>query len=557
METKSVFSLELRDVISCKWEGPGHFPIANLRWYNLIDVIERVRYGLRGIMADLNCGFNRLSGVTICIVMFLVQPDGRASRLVAKQQNGEVMLEIPFTKLVQLEIGRKQVMVDGQAIMLDTQEDARRLSCLVETANIYLFQRRATHFSVPGFTFWLILVAVKRGYKELLSALYPSLYSRSCTPAHHDHLESLLYRVTASLAQEFLGGEGITGPRCQFHEERIPSAQCLGWLYWAIWIGNAHLVNLLMLEGVTATDNPWHNLSPLHIAVLYGHDDVAHTIVASSSKDAKALTRESCEGNSTLFYAAFYGHAKVASSLLRWGADMENVAWNQTALHVAAAQGHANLVQLLLDKGARQHARDADEMTPLLLACEAKREDVIAMFAENKLDFTFRDKEGMNAWQVAIDPRSGSQRVISQSTFDLIMQSFWAGEKPQTMPLPKQRRAIISLELGSVWAALTVDSRYARFEHPQSLPSHMIDTFGRSVELKADPDRWPVSTIEFRIIYACETLDFSIAYGRLNDEYSPGWTKLTIRGGGKFTSNGVGFQSHKNIATDPNAEEVF
>lgn len=531
--------------------------------------------------------------------MFLIQADGRALRLVAKQQIGEVMLDIPFTKPVQLDISGNQVTVDRQEIILDTQEEARRLSCLIEAANLFILEREANYFSVQAFTFWLILVAVKHGYKELLSALYPSPYQSNPAPVQHDSPESPLYQVTTSLAQEFLAGEDIHGPRCDFHGDEIPSARDLGWLYWAIWIGNSSMVNLFMLEGVTATDNPWHDLPPLHIAAMYGHDAVAHTVVANSSKDAKTLVRETDkEWKQALWFATLNGHEDVSRSLLRWGAEVDNiqsikhrmtalhVAAEQghssvvqllldngagvdtldcerlTALHKAAKQGHASVVQLLLDNGARQDARDDCQMTPLLCACDSKRESVIALFARRQLDFSFRDKSGRSAWQIAINSHNGK---ISQSTFDTIMQSFWAGEKPQTMPLPKQRRAIVSLSTAEDWDTLTLDSRYARIEHPKPLPSHMVDLCGRGIEFDANYNPCSrATTYEFHIIYACKTLDFSITYGYSSfPDTDDSFTVLSIRGGGNFfvsakdNSRGLDFQSSKNIETDPYAEEVL
>ena len=145
------------------------------------------------------------------------------------------------------------------------------------------------------------------------------------------------------------------------------------------------------------------------------------------------------------------------------------------------------------------------------------------------------------------------------------MHSFWAGEKPQTMPLPKQRRAIISFEMDIEWAALTLDSRHARFEHPKPLPSDAIDLFGRCIRVGCPADfLGPTfrSKFEFHIIYACETLDFSTAYFPQHPNGKSEWIRLGIRGGGGFESSVSYhgreriFQSHKNIATDPNAEEV-
>ena len=535
----------------------------------LILGIVQLRHRLQGNLLTSFRALARASGPNICIVLFLTQQDGQAMRIVAKRQNGTVILEIPFTKPVTLEVGFDGVIVNGQKILLDDNEDVQHLFCLVQAANIYLFQRRATHYSLQAFTFWLILVAVQHGHKELLSALYSSIYSSNAAPAQHESVESQLYQVTKTLARSLLEGDFILGPRYGFHKEK--SARDLGLLYWAIWIGNSPLVNLLMLEGVTAIDNPWHKLPPLHIAALYGHDAVAHTIVAISSEDAQTLAQKRDKtGLQALYYAAWYGHEEVARSLLSWGAEVHHV-WNhkQTALHVVAQRGHTDVIQLLLDNGAREDASDIIGMTPLLLACQAKRESVIALFAERKLNFTFRDGDGRNAWQLAImqpHPQHLDQdQRISHSTFDLLMQHFWAGETPQTMPLPKQRRAIVSFEVDASWATLTLDSRYAKFEHPRPLPSQAIDMFGRCIEGRPPAgitNRLFILTIECHIIYACKTLDFSTTHGQLSRNES-GWIRLKIRGGGGFEAsvrdmNNLGFisQNHRNIATDPDAEEV-
>lgn len=43
---------------------------------------------------------------------------------------------------------------------------------------------------------------------------------------------------------------------------------------------------------------------------------------------------------------------------------------DETALHLAAAQGHIQVVRLLVTSGARINSRDADLATPLVVACK-------------------------------------------------------------------------------------------------------------------------------------------------------------------------------------------
>ena len=319
------------------------------------------------------------------MVLFLAQQDGRAMRIVAKRQNGTVILDIPLTKNVKVQVESEGVVVHDQKILLDGNEDRKQLYSLVEAANLYLFKRTSTHFSVQAFTFWALLVAAKNGCEELLSAWYSSLDLSSPAPVQHDDIESRLYQVTKSLAQAVLEGDGIFGGQIDFWGgKRIFSAD-MSLLYWAIWIGNAPLVDLLMVEGVTATDNPWHDLPPLHIAALYGHDAVAHAIVANSSEDAWTLARErDQDGYQALNHAAWYGHEKVVRSLLSWGAEVDNGSGlDRRALHVAAAQGHTNVVALLLDKGARVEIPDRLDQTALLTAAEQGHTSVVQLLLEN------------------------------------------------------------------------------------------------------------------------------------------------------------------------------
>ena len=72
------------------------------------------------------------------------------------------------------------------------------------------------------------------------------------------------------------------------------------------------------------------------------------------------------EGGSTpLHYAILTGRPSVVRMLLEAGAD-QNIAYRdgQVAIHLAAARGNLQIVQLLLDHGAKINSVDAHEGTP-------------------------------------------------------------------------------------------------------------------------------------------------------------------------------------------------
>ena len=63
-------------------------------------------------------------------------------------------------------------------------------------------------------------------------------------------------------------------------------------------------------------------------------------------------------GRTPLHAAAFGGHVACAAQLARAGADIEATDyWNNTPLIAAANEGHARCVQVLLERGAQVHAR--------------------------------------------------------------------------------------------------------------------------------------------------------------------------------------------------------
>ena len=61
----------------------------------------------------------------------------------------------------------------------------------------------------------------------------------------------------------------------------------------------------------------------------------------------------------------------------RWVDLASNDGW--TPLHKACANGHGEVVQLLLSRGANRNAQYQDGITPLALAVKGKHEDIVAL----------------------------------------------------------------------------------------------------------------------------------------------------------------------------------
>jgi uncharacterized protein len=125
------------------------------------------------------------------------------------------------------------------------------------------------------------------------------------------------------------------------------------------------------------------------LAAYYGHADLAEVFVRQGAKldvfEASAVgnlerVRELAKENAgqvnafapdgffPLGLAAFFGHTRVVEFLLAHGADVAAVARNSqrvTALHGAVARRDAEIVKMLLERGADPNAKQERGFVPL------------------------------------------------------------------------------------------------------------------------------------------------------------------------------------------------
>ncbi|KAG5898905.1 hypothetical protein JTB14_000153 [Gonioctena quinquepunctata] len=97
----------------------------------------------------------------------------------------------------------------------------------------------------------------------------------------------------------------------------------------------------------------------------------------------KETTKRDCnlrdeQGMTPTLYAAFYGNLDALRLLCgRGGNPDKSDIFGNTALHLAAAQGHKHIVTFLVNFGANIYATDVDERTPQELAGINNRDDIL------------------------------------------------------------------------------------------------------------------------------------------------------------------------------------
>ena len=172
----------------------------------------------------------------------------------------------------------------------------------------------------------------------------------------------------------------------------------------AVANGNAAMVDLLLKAGARADQSEPTGETLLMMAAQVGDPAVVQLLL---DRGAQVNARDPHFGQTPLMFAARAGHARVVSLLISRGGSLDLAtsigdppAWvrpnsqpgfgfgvgiirggtpadrgrrdpaagGMTAMHYAARQGHADVVEVLIDAGAAVNPREANEITPLLMA---------------------------------------------------------------------------------------------------------------------------------------------------------------------------------------------
>ena len=119
-------------------------------------------------------------------------------------------------------------------------------------------------------------------------------------------------------------------------------------------------------------------LTALHAAVRFkGHVDVVRALITNGA-DLSARTHN---GNTALHLAAANGHTDCCKLLVRRKADVNAVCDfdGDMPLHRAVREGKTDIVSLLLEHGAVKDHKNLEGLTPIQLADRKKKADIVAL----------------------------------------------------------------------------------------------------------------------------------------------------------------------------------
>ncbi|XP_077974410.1 uncharacterized protein LOC120329316 isoform X2 [Styela clava] len=155
-------------------------------------------------------------------------------------------------------------------------------------------------------------------------------------------------------------------------------------------IDNINILKFLLSEGASVNEKDFYGLTPLHQACLRGNTLVVRVLLERPGILVEAMDKQQM---TPLHIAAVYGHNDIAELLMHMGANIRcKDEENGTPLHLASGEGHLEIVELLISKAQQDFGdkfvitmlkdKDNDGNTALHLAVDSGHLDITRYMVE-------------------------------------------------------------------------------------------------------------------------------------------------------------------------------
>ena len=174
-------------------------------------------------------------------------------------------------------------------------------------------------------------------------------------------------------------------------------------------------------EGLDPEYQAAHIGTGLMVAAWYGHIEMMALFVERGAD----VRRSNRNGEQPLQLAAWGGHLEAMRWLLEHGAPLEREGNNWGALHYAVFNGHQQLVEELIARGANVNALSPNLSTPLILAAREGRDEVARRLLESGADATARNDWGDSALTMAMryDHLRLAKMISSPEEFEIAVKA--------------------------------------------------------------------------------------------------------------------------------------
>ncbi|CAB3779717.1 hypothetical protein LMG28614_00910 [Paraburkholderia ultramafica] len=155
-------------------------------------------------------------------------------------------------------------------------------------------------------------------------------------------------------------------------------------------------VNKLLAKGMDPNSVDSQGIPLLVLAAREKSDKVGAALVANPKTN---LEIEDKAGENAMMMAALVGDLNFVNLLIAKDAEVNKKGW--APLHYAAANGHDDIVKVLLDHSAYVDAGSPNGTTPLMMAARGGHVSTVKLLLDNGADLTVKNQIGMTALDFA------------------------------------------------------------------------------------------------------------------------------------------------------------
>jgi uncharacterized protein len=182
----------------------------------------------------------------------------------------------------------------------------------------------------------------------------------------------------------------------------------------AIKTDDTRTLTTLLFRGMDPNTVGPDGLPGLVLAVRDGALKAAGLLLSQNKTKIEA---RSPQDESALMMAALNGHEELVKALIAKGADVNKTGW--TPLHYAATKGHLGIIKLLLEKSAYIDAESPNKSTPLMMAAMYGTFDAMKLLIDEGADVLLKNDLNLTALDFARQANRSDSAALLLKTVEM------------------------------------------------------------------------------------------------------------------------------------------